>query len=164
MLVASDDEKEVDVKTIHAIRTNAKRQNTRQANHIKAMIDGGVRSDEVRRVNAQYKQALEKECRARTDKSKEQEAVEWEAQITALYEECRQAAVEHAAGEKDEDDAVPHAKKRRLELELARQQAQLEEQRKLDDIRKQSQRDQEDLTLQIEYHPNFVSAFVTIIE
>ena len=55
-------------------------------------------------------------------------------------------------GEKDEDDAVPRAKKRRLELELARQQAKLEEQRKLDDIRKQSQREQEDLTLQIEYH------------
>ena len=55
-------------------------------------------------------------------------------------------------GEKDEDDAVPRAKKRRLELELARQQAKLEEQRKLDDIRKQSQREQEDLTLQIKYH------------
>ena len=166
MSAASDDEEEVNVKTIHAIRTNAKRQHTRQANNLKAMISGGARSDdvnvalavlkvacsEVRRVNAQYKKALEKERGARTDKSKEQKTVEWEAKITALYEECRQAVEEHAAGEKDEDDAVLHAKRRRLELELARQQAKLEEQRKLDDIRQQSQREQENLTLQIEYH------------
>jgi hypothetical protein len=166
MSAASDDEEEVDIQTIYAIRTNAKRQHTRQANNLKAMISGGARSDdvnvalavlkvacsEVRRVNAQYKKALEKERGARTDKSKEQEAVEWEAEINALYEECRQAAEEHEDGEKDEDDAVPRAKKRRLELELARQQAKLEEQRKLDDIRKQSQREQEDLTLQIKYH------------
>ena len=86
MSAASDDEEEVDIQTIHAIRTNAKRQHTRQANNLKAMISGGARSDdvnvalavlkvacsEVRRVNAQYKKALEKERGARTDKSKEQ--------------------------------------------------------------------------------------------
>ncbi|EFX68830.1 hypothetical protein DAPPUDRAFT_259482 [Daphnia pulex] len=48
-------------------------------------------------------------------------------------------------------NAAPNAKKRRLELEFEREQAKLDEQRKLEDIRQQSQREQEDLTLQIEY-------------
>ncbi|EFX61904.1 hypothetical protein DAPPUDRAFT_337845, partial [Daphnia pulex] len=44
---ASDSEEEVDAKTILAIRTSAKRRHTRQANHLKALIDGGGTADDV---------------------------------------------------------------------------------------------------------------------
>lgn len=78
---ASDSEEEVDAKTIFAMRTSAKRRHTRQANHLKALIDGGGKADDVNvalavleaaysevvRVNAKYKQA---------DKGKEQDAIE----------------------------------------------------------------------------------------
>jgi hypothetical protein len=52
---------------------------------------------------------------------------------------------------KGEDGRGPIAKKRRLEWEFEREQAKLEEQRKVEDIRQQSQRQQKDLPLQIEY-------------
>ncbi|EFX69213.1 hypothetical protein DAPPUDRAFT_329382, partial [Daphnia pulex] len=153
---ASDSEEEVDAKTILAIRTSAKRRHTRQANHLKTLVDGGGTADgvnvalavleeaysEVVRVNAKYKQA---------DKGKEKDAIEWEAEINTFYMGCRKAAEEYSNKEKEKLDAAPNAKKRRLELEFEREQAKLDEQRKLEDIRQQSQREQEDLTLQIEY-------------
>ncbi|EFX68829.1 hypothetical protein DAPPUDRAFT_329666 [Daphnia pulex] len=72
---ASNSEEEVDAKTILAIRTSAKRRHTRQANYLKALIDGGGKADDVNvalavleeaytevvRVNAKYKQADNKQ-------------------------------------------------------------------------------------------------------
>lgn len=78
------------------------------------------------RVNAQKKQA---------DKGKEQEAIEWEAEITTFYTGCRKAVEEYSNKEKEKIDAAPSAKKRRLKLEFERQQAKLDKQRKLEDIR-----------------------------
>jgi hypothetical protein len=52
----------------------------------------------------------------------------------------------------DSDDGSLNAKKRRIELEHQRQQVAIEEQRKLDDVRQRSKREQEDLTLQIKFH------------
>jgi hypothetical protein len=53
---------------------------------------------------------------------------------------------------RDSDDVTLSAKKRRIELEHQRQQAAIEEQRQLEDVRQRSKREQEDLTLQIEFH------------
>jgi hypothetical protein len=47
MASRSDSEEEVDAKTILAISTSAKRHHTRQANHLKSLIDGGGKADYV---------------------------------------------------------------------------------------------------------------------
>ncbi|EFX75811.1 hypothetical protein DAPPUDRAFT_107453 [Daphnia pulex] len=120
---ASDSEEEVDAKTILAIRTSAKRRHTRKANHLKALIDGEGKADDVNQA----------------DKKQEQDAIEWEAEINTFYTGCRKAAEEYSNKEKEKMDAAPNAKKRRLELDFEREQAKLEEQSKLEDIRQQSQ-------------------------
>ena len=108
---ASDSKEEVDTKTVLAIRTSAKRHHTWQANHLKALIDGGGKSDDVNvalavleeaysevvRVNAKYKQA---------DKKQEQDAIEWEAEINTFYTGCQKAAEEYSNMEKEKMDAA----------------------------------------------------------
>lgn len=48
-------------------------------------------------------------------------------------------------------DVVVNAKRRRLELEQQRQQAIIDEQRKVEEIRQKSKREQENITLKIEF-------------
>ncbi|EFX61155.1 hypothetical protein DAPPUDRAFT_340552, partial [Daphnia pulex] len=101
-------------------------------------------------LNGKYKRA------ATLSEDQQLAANQWESEVAELFNGSKQAAKAYLRKEKrdksmDSDDGTLNAKKRRIELEHQRQQAAIDEQRQLEDVRQRSKREQEDLTLQIEF-------------
>ena len=162
---SESDEGAVDPKVTLALRTKAKRAHTRKANQLSSLVENAAPNEEVAVALAMledaYSEAITlngKYKRAATLSEEQQGAAnQWESEVTELFNGCKQAAKAYLRKEKrdktmDSDDVTLSAKKRRIELEHQRQQAAIEEQRQLEDVRQRSKREQEDLTLQIEFH------------
>ncbi|XP_045028167.1 uncharacterized protein LOC116935589 [Daphnia magna] len=155
----------VDPKVTLALRTKAKRAHTRRANKLSSLIEQSAPNEEVAVALAVLEEAyieattLNGKYKQTENLSEEQQlaATQWESEVSELFNGCRNAAQGYLRKEKrdkptDSDDGPVNAKKRRIELEHQRQQVAIEEQRKLEDVRQRSKREQEDLTLQIEFH------------
>ncbi|KAK4006414.1 hypothetical protein OUZ56_011567 [Daphnia magna] len=150
----------VDPKVTLALRTKAKRAHTRRANKLSSLIEQAAPNEEVAVALAVLEEAyieattLNGKYKQTENLSEEQQlaATQWESEVSELFNGCRNAAQGYLRKEKrdkptDSDDGPVNAKKRRIELEHQRQQVAIEEQRKLEDVRQRSKREQENLTL-----------------
>jgi hypothetical protein len=161
---SESDEGAVDPKVTLALRTKAKRAHTRKANKLSSLVENAAPNEEVAvalavledayseaiTLNGKYKRA------ATLSEDQQLAANQWESEVAELFNGSKQAAKAYLRKEKrdksmDSDDGTLNAKKRRIELEHQRQQAAIDEQRHLEDVRQRSKREQEDLTLQIEF-------------